>query len=122
MSRNSKEIKIEKQLKNITDNLNNKIKIACDSLDKNIYKSYKDIPITTSTKLMNTKPIEKPFSFLLFKKRITKYNPNSNSPNMVMPFITCKLIFLFIKKNTFLFKTIFNSSQSSFLYDENLSS
>ena len=37
MSRNSKEIKIEKQLKNITDNLNKKMKIACDSLDKNIY-------------------------------------------------------------------------------------
>ena len=98
------------------------MKIACDSLDKNIYESYKDIPITTSTKLMNTKPIEKQFSFLLFKKRITKDNPNSNSPNMVMPFITCKLIFLFIKKKTSLFKTVFNSSQSSFLYDENLSS
>ena len=37
MSRNSKEIKIEKQLKNITDNLNKKMKIACDSLDNNIY-------------------------------------------------------------------------------------
>ena len=37
MSRNSKEIKIEKQLKNITDTLNKKMKIACDSLDNNIY-------------------------------------------------------------------------------------
>ena len=64
------------------------MKMACDSLDKNIYKSYKDIPITTSTKLMNTKPIEKPFSFLLFKKRITKDNPNSISPNIIIPFTT----------------------------------
>ena len=63
------------------------MKIACDSLDKYIYKSCKDIPITTSTKLMNTKPIEKPFSFLLFNSRTTKDNPNSISPNMVMPFI-----------------------------------
>ena len=37
MSRNSKEIKIEKQLKNIRYTLNKKMKIACDSLDKNIY-------------------------------------------------------------------------------------
>ena len=37
MSRNSKEIKIEKQLKNIRDTLNKKMKIACDSLDNNIY-------------------------------------------------------------------------------------
>ena len=37
MSRNAKEIKIEKQLKNITNNLNKKMKIACDSLDINIY-------------------------------------------------------------------------------------
>ena len=37
MSKNSKEIKIEKQLTNITDNLNKKMKIACESLDKNIY-------------------------------------------------------------------------------------
>ena len=43
MIRNSKEIKIEKQLKNITDNLNKKMKIACDSLDKNIYALNKSI-------------------------------------------------------------------------------
>ena len=53
----------------------------------NFYQSSKDKPITTRTKLMNTKPIEKPFSFLLFNRRTTKDNPNSISPNMVMPFI-----------------------------------
>ena len=37
MSRNSKEIKVQKQLKNITDNLNKKIKEACDILDKSTY-------------------------------------------------------------------------------------
>ena len=43
MSRNSKEIKVQKQLKNITDNLNKKMKIACDSLDRNIYALNKSI-------------------------------------------------------------------------------
>ena len=43
MSRNSKEIKVQKQLKNITDNLNKKMKIACESLDKNIYALNKSI-------------------------------------------------------------------------------
>ena len=43
MSRNSKEIKIEKQLKNITDNLNKKMKEACDSLNNNIYALNKSI-------------------------------------------------------------------------------
>ena len=43
MSRNSKEIKIEKQLKNIIDTLNKKMKITCDSLDKNIYALNKSI-------------------------------------------------------------------------------
>ena len=43
MSRNSKEIKVQKQLKNITDNLNKKMKIACDSLDNNIYALNKSI-------------------------------------------------------------------------------
>ena len=43
MSRNSKEIKIEKQLKNITNTLNKKMKIACDSLDINIYALNKSI-------------------------------------------------------------------------------
>ena len=37
MSGISKEIKVQKKLKNITDNLNKKMKIACDSLDNNIY-------------------------------------------------------------------------------------
>ena len=45
---------------------------------------------------MNTKPIEKPFSFLLFKKRITKDNPNSINPNMVMPFTVNYLSYCFI--------------------------
>ena len=45
---------------------------------------------------MNTRPIEKPFSFLLFKKRITKDNPNSISPNMVMLFTINYLSYCFI--------------------------
>ena len=41
MRRNAKEIKVQKQLKSITDNLYKKMKEACDSLDKNIYASDK---------------------------------------------------------------------------------
>ena len=43
MSRNAKAIKVQKQLKNITDNLNKKIKEACDNLDNNIYALDKSI-------------------------------------------------------------------------------
>ena len=37
MSRNSKEIKVQKQLKNMTDTLTKKIKEVCDDLDKSTY-------------------------------------------------------------------------------------
>ena len=43
MSGISKEIKVQKKLKNIIDNLYKKMKIACDSLDKNIYALNKSI-------------------------------------------------------------------------------
>ena len=59
MSRNSKEIKIEKQLKNITDNLNKKMKIACDSLDKNIYALNKSI-----WKEVEKKYGERPYNYI----------------------------------------------------------
>ena len=52
--------------------------------------------MTTRTKLINTKPIEKPFCFLSLKKLTTKDNPNSIIPNMVIPFTISYLSYCFI--------------------------